>query len=66
LYFRPDKVRTWSGQNQSLSGFEKIRMVGKGISNNNICFLKFYTFTHMIESVYKPVAATTATARSKQ
>jgi len=24
-------VRTWSGQNQSLSGFEKIRMVGKGV-----------------------------------
>jgi len=30
LYFRPNKVRTWSGHNQSLSGFEKIRMVGKG------------------------------------
>ena len=37
LYFRPNKVRTWSGNNQSLSGFEKIRMVGKGMHYTVLC-----------------------------
>ena len=33
LYFRLEKLRSWSGQQQqSLAGFEKIRTVGKGLS----------------------------------
>ena len=32
LYFRLEKLRSWSGQHQqSLAGFEKIRTVGKGM-----------------------------------
>ena len=30
LYFRVDRLRSLSGQSQTLAGFEKIRTVGKG------------------------------------
>ena len=54
-------MRTWSGQNHSLSGFEKIRMVGKGA-------VTFLLFTYVITNMHmdKLIAERSATFRSEQ
>ena len=48
LYFRVDRLRSLSGQSQTLAGFEKIRTVGKGdqsciyVINNLRCYSIFH------------------------